>query len=349
MKKIILAALTGLLPVLASAQTQKFVLDGKIQADTLSVGKIYMAWNDNGEEKRDSSIIQNNTYHFTGSIIDGAIRVNLFWRNPIKGMPESKAAFKGFAQFYAVAGKVSVVHKSNFAIVNIIGSPVQDDNNLLDQELRAKARPEIEVKTAYIESHPDSWLSYIMLENLVKAKTISLDEGDHLYASLSPALKKHRQVGGIKTLLVAGRTAVVGRQAMDFTENDVNGKPVTLSSYRGKYVLIDFWASWCHPCRAENPVVAKAFNNFKDKGFDVLGISLDGGPMGKKAWLDAIKKDGVTWTQVSNLKAFDDDIVGKYGITSIPRNFLIDPNGKIVAMDLRGPELEKKLNEILNK
>ena len=353
MKSKIIIAIAVLLPVLAVAQKRQFVLNGKIQSDTLSTGKIYLSYNDNGMEMRDSAVLKNNGYHFEGQIADGAITVTLFWKNPLPGIKPSKVPLKGFAQFYVEPGEVNVLHGQRFSQYEVTGSQVQQDNQLLNQQvsvkqLSLKKQTETEVKIAYIKTHPNSWLSYVLLEKLVKAKQVNLETGDQLYAGLSPTLKKHRQVLAIKTLLVAERTAVVGNPAMDFTENDVNGKPVTLSSYRGKYVLIDFWASWCHPCRAENPFVAKAFNSFKDKGFDVLGVSLDGGPIGRKLWLDAIKQDGVTWTQVSNLKGFDDEVVGKYGITSIPRNFLIDPNGKIIAMDLRGPELEKRLDEILN-
>lgn len=137
----------------------------------------------------------------------------------------------------------------------------------------------------------------------------------------------------------------LGSKAIDFTQNTVEGKPVSLSSFKGKYVLVDFWASWCAPCRAENPLVVKAYETYKDKGFTILGVSLDGEKT-RQAWINAIEKDGLTWTQVSDLKAFENQAAILYGVKAIPQNFLIDPNGVIIAKNLRGSELDKKLAEI---
>ena len=136
----------------------------------------------------------------------------------------------------------------------------------------------------------------------------------------------------------------MGTDALDFTQNDISDKPVTLSSFKGKYVLVDFWASWCRPCRAENPNVVKIYNKFKSKNFTVLGVSLD---QQKDAWLKAIEKDNLTWTHVSDLQQWNNAVAQLYRVQSIPQNFLIDPKGKIVAKDLRGEDLEKKLCEYL--
>lgn len=132
---------------------------------------------------------------------------------------------------------------------------------------------------------------------------------------------------------------------MNFTQNDTLGNAVSLASFKGKYVLLDFWASWCGPCRAENPNVVKAYNKYKDKGFTILSVSLDQ-PGKHQAWMDAIHKDGLTWTHVSDLKFWDNEVAKQYGIRAIPQNFLIDPEGKIIAKDLRGDELTKTLSEL---
>lgn len=166
----------------------------------------------------------------------------------------------------------------------------------------------------------------------------------NLYDTLTAAVKASFFGKKIGDVVRASEGSSVGAKAVDFTLPDVNGKPVSLSSYKGKYVLIDFWASWCGPCRQENPNVVKAYNSFKSKGFDVLGVSLD---RDKEDWTKAIAKDNLTWTHVSDLKYWDNEVAKLYGVQAIPANFLLDKEGNIIGKNLRGEALEAKLKEVM--
>jgi len=173
-------------------------------------------------------------------------------------------------------------------------------------------------------------------------------ELEPLYNGLSQNLKDMEGGKMIEKSIQTLKPIELGAVAPDFTQNDVNGNPVSLSSFRGKYVLIDFWASWCGPCRQENPNVVKAYNKFKSKNFTILGVSLDKADA-KDNWIAAIKTDSLTWTQVSDLNFWNNKVAILYAVQSIPHNFLIDPNGKIIAKDLRGSDLDAKLTEIFGK
>ncbi|MBV6655247.1 MAG: TlpA family protein disulfide reductase, partial [Mameliella sp.] len=153
------------------------------------------------------------------------------------------------------------------------------------------------------------------------------------------AASMYAQIEQVKALMKGGT-------APDFSQNNPDGEALSLSDFKGKIVLLDFWASWCGPCRRENPNVVKVYEKYKDKGFEILGISLD---RGREKWLQAIEADGLTWPQVSDLKGWQNEVALLYGVRSIPHTVLIGKDGEVIANKLRGPALEAKLAEILGE
>lgn len=211
----------------------------------------------------------------------------------------------------------------------------------LDAEMRDK------VFLAFLKEHPTSPVAVYALKQYAGYE-INPDKVDPLFALLPAATQQWPSAVALKNRTEIAKKTAVGKYAMDFTQNDTLGKPVSLSSFRGKYVLVDFWASWCGPCRQENPNVVKVYNKFKDRNFTVLGVSLDR-PNAREKWLKAIHDDGLTWNHVSDLQFWDNAVAKQYGIQAIPQNFLLDPSGKIIARNLRGDELDKKLTEFLSQ
>ncbi|WP_018342080.1 TlpA disulfide reductase family protein [Cytophaga aurantiaca] len=195
-----------------------------------------------------------------------------------------------------------------------------------------------------------SMLSYADWENdfpFIETVTTAIKQKQPTYkytASLVTNVTQYKTYLEQKVAKEKGNPAAIGKEAPEFILPDTKGKMVSLSSFRGKYVLLDFWASWCGPCRQESPTVVKAYQKFKGKKFDILSVSLDDN---KEKWFSAIEKDKLTWTHVSDLKAWESSVVRLYQVEGIPATFLLDPNGVVVARDLRGSALEEKLQELL--
>lgn len=194
----------------------------------------------------------------------------------------------------------------------------------------------------FMKSNPNQIAPLSVISN---AYNIFSDEDlKEIYSNLSIKLRSASYAKIIKRKIDKGEIALVGTTIQDFQQADMNGKMISISSLRGRYILIDFWASWCGPCREENPKLIKLYKEYKGKSFEILGVSLD---TQRDLWLSAVKKDKLPWLQVSDLKGFDNVVSRSFKISSIPDNVLIDKEGKIIAKNLSYEELEKKIKEIL--
>ncbi|BAV06953.1 Peroxiredoxin [Filimonas lacunae] len=206
-----------------------------------------------------------------------------------------------------------------------------------------------QISRMYIDQHPESPYALNAIKDLDNgAFIIHAEVVDPLFKKLSPAVQQSEAGKAFAARIEKARLLGIGQMGPVFSAPDTTGKAVSTRDFKGKYVLVDFWASWCKPCRAENPNVLKAYEKYKDKNFTVLGVSLDN-EKAKEAWLKAIHDDAMPWTQISDLKGWSSPAAELYDVHAIPQNYLLDPSGKIVAKNIRGEQLHTALETILGK
>ncbi len=377
MNRILFSAL-ALIPLLGCAQTPDYTLKAKVNALKVPT-RAYLVYTAGGKQVIDSAEVKDGSFQFKGTSID-PVKAQLVLDHAGMGLGSISPRTADIKVVYLEPGNIILTAGDSVKTATVTGSKLNTefvkynaalavpekamaalnaefaaapDEKKQDQAFREGLQARFEklseeredLQNAYIKQNPNSYFS---LEALTETAGAGIDVAkvEPVFKGLSPAVRGSKAGMEFAKTIDAARATSLGAMAPDFTQNDVNDKPVKLSDFKGKYVLVDFWASWCGPCRGENPNVVKAFNAYKDKNFTVLGVSLDQ-PGKKDAWLGAIAADGLTWTQVSDLQFWDNAVAKQYGIRSIPQNFLIDPSGKIVGKNLRGADLDKKLEELL--
>jgi peroxiredoxin len=380
MKKIILFVVLCIITLISCAKNNKkgnYEIKGKI-GEYNSPAKIYLQYVENNEIVTQSETLKDGVFLFSGEIqtpSNGRL-VIIPDNSPIN----NQGSYEQTLPLIVHNAKISINSADLITKADITGSSLNDDlkklkeqlktisekkNNLLleyynspqeqqkDIKFQQFAQEKIlslsdEIKETYRKFILENPASYISLLALIEYYGQSQDtnEIDSLLQALHPELQKMSEWKYLASQLSVSKVTAIGYVAPDFTQNDPEGNPVRLSDFRGKYLLLDFWASWCGPCRNENPNVVRVYNKYKGKNFEILGVSLDN-PGAKQSWLNAIQKDGLTWPQVSDLKGWRNAVALQYNIQSIPQNLLLDPNGIIIAKNLRGEQLNKKLSEIL--
>jgi peroxiredoxin len=371
-KKIGLVALT-LLPMGLFAQSGPYTISGKL-GNLNAPAKIYLTYRTEKKTNIDSSSIQNGTFKFQGQV-EEPVRANLVV--DYQGIGLRNIQKPDMCEIYLEKGSITISSPDSVAKADIKGSFINTENakhSKLIAPLVAKQKVVVaeyysasnekknskefnediekrydaidneikEVNKNYILNNPNSFISLEILKNL-GGPAPEVEKLEPLFDGLSEQIRKSASGKDFAAVIAKLKQVTVGAQAPDFMQSDTLSKPVKLSDFKGKYVLLDFWASWCGPCRGENPNVVTAYKKFHEKGFEIVQVSLD---TKKDAWLNAIHKDGLTWTHVSDLNGWKNDAAVLYGINSIPSNFLLDKNGKIIARNLRDEELHKKLAEI---
>lgn len=366
------AALLSLSAAVGPAPTgSPFVVQGYLPAT--KAHKAYLSYHRGAVYVVDSAVITKGHFHLKGVVADPQQAQLLL---PQPGTSYTHMLREDIATLYLEKGTITLSGTGQPMQAVATGTPLNRENTALtaltapiqakqmalrqarrqatadtalahrtDAQLAQLAKQLETVYIHYIQTHAANPFSLYALAAYEGEQPDATTYAAHFQA-LAPSVRASPQGQLVQQQIARLQRTAIGALAPDFSLPDPSGKLIRLSDLRGQYVLVDFWASWCRPCRAENPNVANAYETYHDKNFTVVSISLDSQPA-RDAWLKAIQDDGLTWTQVSDLRGFNTAVAQQYAISSIPQNFLLDPQGRILAKNLRGDALPQKLAQVL--
>src|SRR6056297_114862 len=377
MKKSVLFLMVLVIAFSCNQSPDGFVIDGELRGDFEEGTQVFLKkTGDNGQPvELDTTLLVNGKFQFTGKstepdihyifvdklqgytafvLENGTIEYNAQKDSlnfaEVEGTLQNEIFFSYLDKSKALSRQAKSIQED---MQNANGTPNGEATvAALNDEMKELQEEYKSFEIDFIKNNPNGLISALLLDRALSLNTVEVGEIQSMYDALSPEIKNTKSGKKVvesitkkKELEEASKSTAIGAKAPEFSGPNPEGETIALSDVMGKVTLIDFWAGWCRPCRAENPNIVAVYEKYHDKGLNVIGVSLD---RTAELWRKAIADDGLTWNHVSNIAYFDDEIAKMYNVQAIPAAFLLDENGIIIAKNLRGSQLEEKVSELLD-